>query len=86
MGRRHRSFFRRASGGRPGDYNAARPDRSERRSLIVIPISPVEVLRRPLESAHQELETMKRRMKDEAFIIARIINSVAFQSKALADR
>ena len=40
-----------ATGGRPGDRNGARPDRSERRFRILIATSFVEALRRPLESA-----------------------------------
>ncbi len=42
---------RRAAGGRPGDRNASRSDRSERRFRVVIALSFVEVLRRPIESA-----------------------------------
>ena len=46
-----RRSSRPATGGRPGDRNGARPDRSERRFRILIATSFVEVLRRPLESA-----------------------------------
>src|SRR4051812_22268585 len=42
---------RRAAEGRPGDRNAPRPDRSERRLRVLTATSFVEVLRRPLESA-----------------------------------
>src|SRR5215210_4978867 len=42
---------RRAAVGRPGDRNALRPDRSERRFRVFIATSSGEVLRRPLESA-----------------------------------
>src|SRR5215212_7877010 len=42
---------RRAAEGRPGDGNAPRPDRSERRLRMVIATSSLKVLRRPLESA-----------------------------------
>ena len=38
-------------GGRPGDGNGARPDRSERRFRLFIATSFIQVLRRPLESA-----------------------------------
>ena len=37
--------------GRPGDRDAPRPDRSERRLRVFTATSFVEVLRRPLESA-----------------------------------
>ena len=40
-----------ATGGRPGDGNAARPDRADRRFRMLIATSDVRVLRRPLESA-----------------------------------
>jgi len=40
-----------AAGGRPGDGNAARPDRSERRFRRLIATSCIRMLRRPLESA-----------------------------------
>src|SRR5215217_9430757 len=46
-----RRSSRRAAGGRPGDRNAPRPDRSERRLRVFTATSFVEVLRRPLESA-----------------------------------
>ena len=39
------------TGGRPGDGNGARPDRSERRFPMFIATSCIKVLRRPLESA-----------------------------------
>ena len=45
-----RRSSRRAAEGRPGDRNASRPDRSERRLRIPIATSSFEVLRRPLES------------------------------------
>src|SRR3954466_6431912 len=40
---------RRATEGRPGDGNAPRPDRSERRFRTVIATSSLKVFRRPLE-------------------------------------
>src|SRR3954453_14677063 len=40
---------RRATEGRPGDGNAPRPDRSERRFRMAIATSSLKVLRRPLE-------------------------------------
>ena len=46
-----RRSSRPATGGRPGDRNGARPDRSERRFRILIATSFIEALRRPLESA-----------------------------------
>jgi hypothetical protein len=46
-----RRSSRPATGGRPGDDNGARPDRSERRFRMFIATSSVKVLRRPLESA-----------------------------------
>src|SRR3954465_10162613 len=44
-----RGCSRRATEGRPGEGNAPRPDRSERRFRTVIATSPLKVLRRPLE-------------------------------------
>src|SRR5829696_4559044 len=44
-----RRSSRRAAEGRPGDGNAPRPDRSERRFRTVIATSSLKVLRRPLE-------------------------------------
>jgi putative transposase len=46
-----RCSSRPATGGRPGEDNGARPDRSERRFRMFIATSFVKVLRRPLESA-----------------------------------
>jgi hypothetical protein len=46
-----RRSSRPATGGRPGDDNGARPDRSERRLVLFIATSFVKVLRRPLEFA-----------------------------------
>src|SRR5687768_4684909 len=40
-----------ATGGRPGDGNSARPDRSDRRFRLLIATSYFRMLRRPLESA-----------------------------------
>jgi putative transposase len=40
-----------ATGGRPGEKNGGRPDRSERRFRADIATSSLKVLRRPLESA-----------------------------------
>jgi len=45
-----RRSSRPATGGRPGDRNGARPDRSERRFPVFIAIPHTKVLRRPLES------------------------------------
>src|SRR5215210_2812308 len=45
-----RRSSRPATGGRPGDSNSARPDRSERRFRMLIATSSLKVLRRPLES------------------------------------
>jgi len=45
-----RRSSRPATGGRPGDRNGARPDRSERRFPVFIATSLVMVLRRPFES------------------------------------
>src|SRR5215213_9192958 len=42
---------RRATEGRPGEGNPARPDRSERRFRTAIATSSLKVLRRPLECA-----------------------------------
>ncbi|WP_244627770.1 IS3 family transposase, partial [Microvirga tunisiensis] len=39
-----------ATGGRPGDGNGARPDRSDRRFRMLIATSSFRVLRRPFES------------------------------------
>ena len=46
-----RRSSRPATGGRPGDGNGARPDRSERRFRMPIATSSLKVLRQPLESA-----------------------------------
>src|ERR671921_210275 len=46
-----RRSSRPATGGRPGDGNGARPDRSDRRFRMLIATSSFRVLRRPLESA-----------------------------------
>ena len=40
-----------ATGGRPGDANGARPDRSDRRFRMLIATSNFRVLQRPIESA-----------------------------------
>src|SRR5215212_6270202 len=48
---------RRATEGRPGDRNAPRPDRSERRPCPIA-TSSIEVLRRPLESAGRDSVAM----------------------------
>ena len=47
-----------ATGGRPGDGNGARPDRSDRRFRVPIATSSSRVLRRPLESALRALIRM----------------------------
>src|SRR3954469_7089596 len=44
-----------ATGGRPGDGKGMRPDRAERRFRLFIATSSVQVLRRPLETALDEL-------------------------------
>ena len=44
-------WSRSATGGRPGDGNGARPDRSDLRFRLSIATASVKVLRRPLESA-----------------------------------
>jgi integrase-like protein len=46
-----RCSSRPATGGRPGDNNGARPDRSDRRFRVGIATSFLRVLRRPLEFA-----------------------------------
>ena len=46
-----RRSSRPAAGGRPGENNGIRPDRSERRFRRFIATSSVKVLQRPLESA-----------------------------------
>src|SRR3954467_10024758 len=51
-----RRSSRRATPGRPGERDTPRPDRSERRLRVPIANPPVEVLRRPLESALYTLE------------------------------
>jgi putative transposase len=42
---------RTATGGRPGDGEGLRPDRSDRRFRLFIATSSIQALRRPLESA-----------------------------------
>ena len=42
---------RRTAGGRPGDRSAARPARSERLFRLLTATLPIELLRRPIESA-----------------------------------
>src|SRR4051812_6954565 len=46
-----RRWSRSATGGRPGDRNGARPDRSDLRFRLSIATASVKVLRRPLEAA-----------------------------------
>jgi transposase InsO family protein len=55
-----RRSSRRATGGRPGDRSAPRPDRSERRLRVVTATSSVEALRRPLESAQYAAEPYRQ--------------------------
>src|SRR5436309_6043335 len=55
-----RRSSRRATGGRPGDRSASRPDRSERRLRVVTATSSVEALRRPLESAQYAAEPYRQ--------------------------
>jgi putative transposase len=45
-----RRSSRRATGGRPGERNTPRPDRSERRLRVLIATPSAEVLRRPFDS------------------------------------
>jgi hypothetical protein len=47
--------LRPATGGRPGDSNGARPNRSDRRFRMLIATSSFRALRRPFESAHRGL-------------------------------
>src|SRR3954470_21341099 len=49
---------RRATEGRPGEGNAPRPDRSERRFRMAIATSSLTVLRRPLEPRQDLLVRM----------------------------
>ena len=59
-----RRSSRPATGGRPGDGNGARPDRSERRFRLLIATSFIQVLRRPFESAQYTSEQFQRLMAD----------------------
>src|ERR1039458_4318419 len=59
-----RRSSRPATGGRPGDDNGARPDRSERRFRMFIATSFVKVLRRPLESTLYTSEQFQKLMAD----------------------
>jgi putative transposase len=63
-----RRSSRPATGGRPGDHNGARPDRSERRFRMFIATSFVKVLRRPLESAQYTSEQFQRLMADNGVV------------------
>src|SRR4051795_11443272 len=55
-----RRSSRRATGGRPGDRSAPRPDRSQRRLRVVTATSSVEALRQPLESAQYAAEPYRQ--------------------------
>src|SRR3954452_22770496 len=55
-----RRSSRRATPGRPGERDTPRPDRSERRLRVPIANPPVEVLRRPLESAQYAAEPYRQ--------------------------
>src|SRR3954447_26434816 len=50
-----RRSSRPATGGRPGDRNGARPDRSDLRFRLSIATASVKVLRRPLDPAQSAL-------------------------------
>ena len=55
-------------GGRPGDGNGARPDRSDRRFRMLIATSNSGVLRRPFESAQYTSEQFQRLMADDGIV------------------
>src|SRR5258708_657655 len=59
-----RRSSRPTTGGRPGDGNGARPDRSERRFRMFIATPCVKALRRPLESAQYTSEQFQKLMAD----------------------
>jgi putative transposase len=61
---KRRPSSRPATGGRPGDGNGARPDRSERRFRMFIATSCIRLLRRPFESVQYTSEQFQRLMAD----------------------
>src|SRR2546421_12197434 len=62
------SSDRPATGGRPGDDNGARPDRSDLRFPTPIATSFVQVLRRPFESPQYTSEQFQRLMIDHGVV------------------
>jgi hypothetical protein len=62
-----RCSSRPATGGRPGEDNGARPDRSERRFRMFIATSFVKVLRRPLESTQYASAEYRKQMQSAGF-------------------
>src|SRR6476659_7026877 len=56
-----------AAGGRPGDGNGARPDRSDRRFRMLIATSNSGVLRRPFESAQYASAAYRKMMQSASF-------------------
>jgi putative transposase len=53
-----------ATGGRPGEGNGFRPDRSERRFALFIATASIKVLRRPIEPTQYASEQFQRLMAD----------------------
>src|SRR3954467_12047256 len=66
-----RRSSRPAIGGRPGENNGGRPDRSERRFRADIATSSRRVLRRPLESAQFTSVEFTSLLRDNAIAISR---------------
>jgi len=66
---RRRSSLR-ATPAHPGDRNAPRPDRSERRFRVLIAIPSVQVLRRPLESTLAFAGVLDAKLADVARALA----------------
>src|SRR3954465_1142348 len=66
-----RRSSRPAIGGRPGENNGGRPDRSERRFRADIATSSRRVLRRPLESAQLTSVAFTTLLRDNAIAISR---------------
>ena len=62
-------WSRSATGGRPGDGNGARPDRSDLRFRLFIATSSTRVLRRPFESA-QYAAGQFRKLLERAGLLA----------------
>ena len=71
------------TGGRPGDDNGARPDRSERRLRMFIATSFVKVLRRPLESAQYASEQFQRLMADSGIVCSMSRSGNVWDSAAM---